>query len=135
MGDPDFKTFAKLDSRVLACEHRKEKEHASATRLNLIRHIEAVYAVQHKVPIIFRHCFKFSQDYFQDKSDNFLLNWFTLYKKLILEAASDPTRQQNITKFFLFFNKFRLSSQANYKLLRSKSTAALHTTGPFDQRG
>ena len=83
-------------------EHRKEKEHASATRLNLLSRIEHAYSLQHKVPHSFRHCFKFSTGSFQDKSDNFLENWLTLYEKLILGAAQDPQRQQNITEFFTF---------------------------------
>ncbi len=71
-------------------EHRKDQEHASASRLNLLHRIDQVYAVQHKVPEFFRHCFKYSTHYFSDKSDNFLENWLTLYEKLILNAAQDP---------------------------------------------
>ncbi len=39
-------------------------------------------------------------NYFQDKSDNFLLNWLTLYERLILDAARDPQWQKTITEFF-----------------------------------
>ena len=83
-------------------EHRKDKAHVAATCQHLLHRIEQVYKVRDKVPHIFRHCFTVSVEYFQDKSDNFLQNWLTLYEQLILEAASDPKRQQNITEFFHF---------------------------------
>ena len=85
-------------------EHQKNKEHASATRLNLLSRIEHVYEVQHKVPVSFWHCFKYPLKYFHDKSDNFLENWLILYEKLILDSAQDPQRQQNITEFFSFLS-------------------------------
>ena len=83
-------------------EHRKDKQHVAATRQNLLHRIEQVYKVQDKVPHPFRHCFTVSLNYFQYKSDNFLQNWLTLYQHLILEAASGPKRQKNITGFFQF---------------------------------
>ena len=87
-------------------EHRKTKENESTTRLNLLSRIEQVYAVKHQVPISFRQCFKYSLKYFTDKSDSFLVNWLTLYEKLILDAAQDPKRQQTITEFFPFAQSF-----------------------------
>ena len=105
-----------------------------ATRLNLLHQIEQVYFVQHKVPISFWHCFKYSLKSYQDKSDNFLENWLILYEKLILESAQDPKRQQNITEFFPFYLR---PNQVDFlsKLSRSKSAEALHTEEPFNQEG
>ena len=83
-------------------KHRRDKEEASATRQNLLHRIETVYSLQHMVPQSFQHFFGCSSSFFQDKSDSFLENWLILYEKLVLEAAHDPKRQQNITEFFTF---------------------------------
>ncbi len=74
----------------------------AATCLQLLHCLEQAYNPQHKVPTSFKHCFKVPLNFFQDKSDNYLQNWLTLYEQLILDAATDPQRQQNITEFFSF---------------------------------
>ena len=99
----------------------------TATWLHMLQRIDKVYTLRHKVPVTFQHCFKTPLQVFQEKSDNYLQNWLTLYEQLILHAALDPKRQQNITEFFLFYNKFMgFNQQISWE--RERSGAAYHGT-------
>ncbi len=86
--------------RLCKIEHDKNKQDASATRLQLKHRITTVFGFQHQVPPVFRRCFRHDLEYFQDKSDNFLRNWLELYEELITQAATDPQHQTFLTEFF-----------------------------------